>query len=156
MNKYYSDKKSILILNVITFVILICIIYIIKYNMYYIVTKYEVTEAVIEIFIISLITIYGVWSLIILPMWRRSVCYTLNEDELCISSGVIIRRLIRVKLSDVQYVEAICLPVFVRISLNFLLINVSGKRVVLKLLSPCNLEEIYSSINLKLIDREER
>ncbi len=146
MDKYYLDKNALAILNVIIICISVCIIVVIKYLLYYKLAEYNAVKLAIEIVAAGLVTIYVVWLLIILPMWYRSVCYTLSKDELRINSGVVLRKLICVKLADVQYIETLKVPIFYKASLNFLLINISGKRVVLKYLSNAHLEELYNKL----------
>ncbi len=154
MNKYYLDKQFIKFLKVITTIMLVCIILVLKYLLYNKLVKYNLTEKSINIVCASLITLYGVWLLIILPMWQRSVCYTLSKTELHISSGVIVRKNIRVRLADVQAVEVVRVPAFTAKSLNIMLIDVSGKRVSLKFLTKNNMEEIYRKINFQQMNKE--
>ena len=136
------------ILSVVIIVINICIITSLYYLLYYKMPYNNVAKQITEVIIIGMILLYGIWLIFIRPRWRRSVCYTLMPDELRVKSGVILSSIIYVRLTEISQIDRIKIPVFYSISLNFILINVSGQRVILKLLSDTDLEEIY----IKLMD----
>ena len=160
MKKYYADKRSLNFLRVVTFIIIICIIYAIKYLLYYIERRYPelftesaVPDVIVWIIVAALITGYVVFLFIILPMWYRSVDYTVTADEIIISSGVIFKNTTYVKISSVQYTAAVKCPLSEHTSFNFLLINAYGGRIAMAFLSCKEMEEINRKIQSYLRDR---
>ena len=162
MKKYYADKKSLNVLRVITFVIIIGIIIGLKYLLYYFERRYPdyflparftVPEVIVWIVIALLVTAYVVFLLIILPLWYRSVCFTVSADEIVLRSGVIFRNISYIKMSSVQYTTTICMPFSKHTSFNFLLINAYGGRLILMFLSYSDLTEIDKKIQQYLRSR---
>ncbi len=162
MKKYYADKKSLKFLRVVTFFIIVCIIIALKYLLYFLearypdyfaIAKFTVPEIIIWIFIGLLVTAYVVFLMIILPLWYRSVSYTLSSDEIVLRSGVFFHNTIYVKMSAVQYITTVSMPFSKHTSFNFLLINAYGGRLVMMFLSHSDMEEIYKKIQSYLSSR---
>ena len=140
--KYYGDKSILKILTVISIIIQICIIIIIIYEVYNNVVRSIPLKLVYVVTTFVLITAYAITSLVILPLWFRSLCYVVSSDEIIIHSGVLVKKVIRVKVTDIHYTSVIKIPVWVNKTMNFLLINLCGKRVLLKFLCSQDMEEI--------------
>ena len=162
MKKYYADKKSLNFLRVFTFIIIICIIIGLKYLLYYLEQRYPdyflpmkftVPEKIIWIFIALLITAYVVFLIIILPLWYRTVCYTVSADEIVLRSGLFFQNTTYIKMSSVQYTTAIRMPLSKYTSFNFLLINAYGGRLMMSFLSHSDLTEIDKKIQQNLRSR---
>lgn len=156
MNKYYLDNIQINILIVVAGIINICIITLLYYYMYYIMPYDGMVKQITEVIITGLIILYGAWVIFIRAGWRRSVCYTLTPDVLRIKSGVILSSVIYVRLAEISQIVKLKIPVFYSINLNFILINVAGKRVILELLSDRDMEAIYNKLANVCVNKEEK
>ena len=162
MKKYYADRKSLKFLRVFTFLLIICIITALKYLLYFLearypdyfaIPKFTVPEIIIWILIGLLVTAYVIFLMIILPLWYRSVSYTLSADEIIIRSGVYFSNTVYVKMSSVQYTTTVSMPLSKYTSFNFLLINAYGGRLVMMFLSHSDMEEIHKKIRTYLSSR---
>ena len=162
MKKYYADRKSLKFLRVFTFLLIICIITALKYLLYFLearypdyfaIPKFTVPEIIIWILIGLLVTAYVIFLMIILPLWYRSVSYTLSADEIIIRSGVFFSNTVYVKMSSVQYTTTVSKPLSKYTSFNFLLINAYGGRLVMMFLSHSDMEEIHKKIRTYLSSR---
>ncbi len=162
MKKYYADRKSLNFLRVFTFLLIICIIIALKYLLYFLEARYPdyfalakitVPEIIIWIFIALLVTAYVIFLMIILPLWYRSVSYTVSADEIVLRSGIFINGTTYVKMSSVQYMTTISTPFSRYTSFNFLLINAYGGRLVMMFLSHSDMEEIYKKVQSYLSSR---
>ena len=162
MKKYYADRKSLKFLRVFTFLLIICIIAALKYLLnflearypdYFALAKITVPEIIIWIFIGLLVTAYVVFLMIILPLWYRSVSYTLSSDEIVTHSGVFFTNTIYVKMSSIQYTTTVSMPLSKYTSFNFLLINAYGGRLVMMFLSHSDMEDIHKKIRTYLSSR---
>ncbi len=162
MKKYYSDRRSLNFLRVFTLLLIICIIIALKYLLYFLqarypeyfaLAKFTVPEIIIWIFIILLVTAYVVFLMIILPLWYRSVSYTISSDEIILRSGVFFKNTTYVKISAVQYTTTISMPFSRFTGFNFLLINAYGGQLVMMFLSHSDMEEIYKKIQSYLSSR---
>ncbi len=162
MKKYYADRKSLKFLRVFTFLLIICIIIALKYLLYFLEAKYPdyfalakvtVPEIIVWIFAALLVTAYVVFLLIILPLWYRSVSYTLSSDEIIIRSGVFMNTATYVKMSAVQYITTVSLPFSRYTSFNFLLINAYGGQLAMMFLSRSDMEDIYKKVQSYLSSR---
>ncbi len=153
MKKYKLDNQAIKLLNVILFILTICIMFFVKYVQYTKIGEIRYIPIIANAVILALCITYAIIAFIILPLWFRSVCYTVTQDEIIIKSGVLLRRTVYVKISAVQYLTAVKGPLSGHINLNFLLINAYGGRLYLMFLSSKDMEEIYKRINSYLKDR---
>jgi len=162
MKKYYADRKSLKFLRVFTFLLIICIIIALKYLLYFLeakfpdyfaIAKVTVPEIIVWIFAALLVTAYVVFLLIILPLWYRSVSYTLSSDEIIIRSGVFMNTSTYVKMSAVQYITTVSMPFSRYTSFNFLLINAYGGQLAMMFLSRSDMEDIYKKIQSYLSSR---
>lgn len=156
MNKYYLDNVQINILIVVAGIISFCIIALLYYYVYYIMPYDGMIKQITEVIITGLIILYGAWVIFIRAGWRRSVCYTLTPDVLRIKSGVILSSVIYVRLEEISQIVKLKIPVFYSKNLNFILINVAGKRVILGLLSDRDMEVIYNKLANVHVNKEDK
>jgi len=150
LKQYYSDKRTLNILNVINILLFICIIIGLIYKMYSIKELFRVTELIVEIVVFTLITAYAILAFVMLPIWYRSLCYCVSSEEIIIYSGVIVKRTTYIKTDLIQYTTVVKSPACFGANFNFLLMNVCGKRLVMKFLSLQDMEEINKIIQSKL------
>lgn len=157
MKKYNADIKSLNFLRVFIFILTICIILLLKYLSYYFVSRYQTCFYFIEIaariLSILLLTAYVVFVLIILPLWYRSVSYTLTPDEIILRSGIVFKNTTYIKMSSVQYITTVMMPFSRQTSFNFLLINAYGGIRSCVFLSVSDMEEISKKIQFYLSSR---
>ena len=146
MNKYYSDKTVLKIQVVINVMLLFCIIIALIYKTYYKNTYNAVVEPIPEKVTFSLIIVYAFLAFVMLPIWYCSLNYAVSSEEIILQSGVLIKKVIRLRTSDVQYLTTVKCRFLPKINLNFLLMNVYGKMLAMKFLSSDDLEEIVRII----------
>ena len=162
MKKYYADKKSLKFLRVTTFFIISGIIIGLKYLLdyleirfpdYFSLPKITVPEIIIWAVVILLVTAYVVFLMIILPLWYRSVSYSVSSDEIIMKSGIFVKNTCYIKMSAVQYTTAISMPFSQYTSFNFLLISAYGGRLICSFLSSSDVAEITKKIQQALSSR---
>ena len=162
MKKYYADKRSLKFLRVTTFLLISGIIIGLKYLLdyleerfpdYFSLPKITVPEIIIWAVVILLLTAYVLFLLIILPLWYRSVSYSVSADEIIIKTGLFIKNTCYVKMSSVQYTTAISMPLSEYTSFNFLMISAYGGRLVCFFLSSSDMAEINKKIQQALNSR---
>ncbi len=162
MKKYYADKKSLKFLRVMTFLVISAIIIALKYLLdyleqrfpdYFSLPKVTVPEIIIWAIVILLVTAYVIFLMIILPLWYRSVSYTVSADEIVIKTGIFVKNTCYIKMSSVQYTTAISMPFSEYTSFNFLLISAYGGRLICFFLSSSDMAEISRKIRQALSSR---
>ncbi|MBP1559760.1 MAG: PH domain-containing protein [Oscillospiraceae bacterium] len=124
-----------------------------RFPEYFALPKFTVPEIIIWAFVILLVTAYVVFLLIILPLWYRSVSYTVSPEGIVLRSGVFFKNTRYVKMSAVQYTTTVSMPFSKYTSFNFLLINAYGGRLLFCFLSSSDLEEIDKKIQQALRSR---
>jgi membrane protein YdbS with pleckstrin-like domain len=162
MKKYYTDKKSLIFLRVVTLIIIICIICGLKFLMYYFQQKYPnyfitiditIPEIVVWSLIAVFVTAYVLFILIILPLWYTTVSYALTDEEIIAKYGLFAKVRQYMKLSAVQYITRLSFPFSKYTSFNFIFVNALGGRLVLMFLSDKDANEITSQIDKYLKSR---
>ena len=156
MKKYYTDKRSLSFLRVFTLILVICIVIILKYSLYYFISKYPkyfepIQITLPEIAVWSLIALfviaYVLFIMIILPLWYSSASYAVSSDEIVVRYGVFSKIRQYMRLSAVQYITHVSFP-FSRITgFNFIVINALGGKIVLMFLSDRDATEISAKID---------
>lgn len=142
MKNYLPDKNCLVTLRIIiTFISLILLIAV----------RYFITA---KILVILISTIIGAAAFFImfayLPLFIKSVRYTVTENEIIKSSGVIMRFHQSVHYSSIQYTNIITTPFSQYTGLNFIVCFVYGGQLRLLFLNHRDAREI-----LKLMEREE-
>lgn len=162
MKKYYADRKSLKFLRAATFLLIACIILVLKYLLvylegrfpdYFALPRITVPEIIVWAFALLLVTAYVIFLLIILPLWYRSAVYMVSSEEIVIRSGVFVRNTVCIKMSSVQYTTAVSLPLAKYTSFNFLFINAYGGRLMCYFLSSADMEEIDKKIRQAIVSR---
>lgn len=142
MKNYLPDKNCLMTLRIIiTFLSFILIIAV----------RYFIT---VKILVILISTIIGAAAFFImfayLPLFMKSIRYTVTETEIIKSSGVIMRFHQSVHYSSIQYINIITTPFSQYTGLNFIVCFVYGGQLRLMFLNHKDAREI-----LKLMEREE-
>ncbi|MDE6665446.1 MAG: PH domain-containing protein [Ruminococcus sp.] len=142
MKNYLPDKNCLMTLRIIiTFLSFILIIAV----------RYFIT---VKILVILISTIIGAAAFFImfayLPLFMKSIRYTVTETEIIKSSGVIMKFHQSVHYSSIQYINIITTPFSQYTGLNFIVCFVYGGQLRLMFLNHKDAREI-----LKLMEREE-
>ncbi len=142
MKNYLPDKNCLVTLRIIiTFISLILLIAV----------RYFITA---KILVILISTIIGAAAFFImfayLPLFIKSIRYTVTENEVIKSSGVIMRFHQSVHYSSIQYTNIITTPFSQYTGLNFIICFVYGGQLRLLFLNHKDAREI-----LELMEREE-
>ena len=155
MKKYYADKRSLNILRVITFILLIVITIALKYLLYILQMRYPeyfaqakstVPEIIIWGVMIAIIAIYVLYILLYLPILYNSINYYVGKNDIASISGVFFRAKRYMKMSSIQYVTKITTPLSKYTGLNFIVISAHGGRMAFTFLSKSDVDEITTYI----------
>lgn len=149
MVKYYADKYILKFLFVINTIVLFCIMILIVYKKYYKNTENVLPESIPVTTVFALVIVYALFAFVMLPIWYRSLNYSVSPEEIIIQSGVISKAVTYLKTSEIQYVTTVKCRILPKVNLNFLLMDVYGKKLIMKFLSTENLEEIVKSIRFE-------
>lgn len=149
MVKYYADKELIKFLSVINVIVLYCIIILIIYQEYYRNIENVLPESIPVTTVFALVIVYALLAFVMLPIWYRSLNYSVSPEEIIIQSGVISKAVTYLKTSEIKYVTTVKCRILPKINLNFLLMDVYGKKHIMKFLSTENLEEIVKIIRFE-------
>lgn len=155
MKKYYADRRSLNILRVITFILLIVIAIGLKYLLYrlelmfpdYFKTEEStVPEIVIWTVMALAAAIYILYILIFLPLWYNSAKYCITDTDLISVSGVFFKSTHYMKISAVQYATLISAPLAKHSGFNFIVFSAHGGRMTFIFISQKDAEEIMASV----------
>lgn len=155
MKKYYADRKSLNLLRVVVFVLLVAIIFGLKYLLFWLEQKYPdyfipvettIPEIIIWSVIILLAAAYVLYILIYLPLWYNSINYYVSDSDLVSVSGIFMKSRKYMRLSSVLYVTAISAPFAKYTSFNFLVMSAHGGRMMFMFLSKSDMDEISAFI----------
>lgn len=155
MKKYYADRRSLNILRVITFILLIVIAIGLKYLLYrlelmfpdYFKTEEStVPEIVIWTVMALAAAIYILYILIFLPLWYNSAKYCITDTDLISVSGVFFKSTHYMKISAVQYATLISAPLAKHSGFNFIVFSAHGGRMTFIFISKKDAEEIMTSV----------
>ena len=110
-----------------------------------------------EILMYSLIGLFWViavlFGLILLPMYfRRTVIYV-SPAEITVHSGLLFLRRDHMKMSAVQYVTKISMPLSNLTGFNFIAAHALGGNILLPFLNSVDCEEIMNSLHLEITKR---
>lgn len=164
MKKYYADRKSLNLLRVVVFVLLVAIIFGLKYLLYWLEQRYPdyfipvkttIPEIIIWSVIILLAAAYVLYILIYLPLWYNSINYYVSDSELISVSGLFMKSRKYMRLSSVLYVTSLSAPLARYTSFNFLVMSAHGGRMMFMFLSQADIEEISRFILNDIKNREQ-
>lgn len=155
MKKYRADKKSLSLLRVISFILLIALIIVLRivlniartrYPEYFAVEESTLTEIIIWSLMILFIALYILFLLIYLPLWYSATEYGVSGSELSVKTGVFNTSVRYMKLSDVQYVTVLSTLFSAYTSFNFIVLSVHGGKMTFMFLSRAACDEIADFI----------
>lgn len=164
MKKYYADRRSLNILRVITFILLIVIAIGLKYLLYRLELTFPdyfktdentVPEIVIWAVMALAAAVYILYILIFLPLWYNSVKYCVTDTDLISVSGVFFKSTHYMKISAVQYATLISAPLAKHSGFNFIIFSAHGGRMTFIFLSQKDAEEIMGTVRKTVAKKEE-
>lgn len=150
MKKYYADRKSLNILRVIAFILLIVNGIVLKYVLYiaemkfpeYFVSGINAVEIVVWCIAGVFALIYILYILIILPLWYNNARYYVTDSDVIARTGVLVKNKQYMKLSAIQYTTRISAPLGRKSGFNFIIFNGYGGRLLFTFLSKNDADEI--------------
>lgn len=93
------------------------------------------------------------FGLILLPMYfRRTVIY-ISQTEITVHTGLFMLRRVHMKMSAVQYVTKVSMPLSTLTGFNFIVIRALGGNVVLPFLNAVDSDEILGILRLEISKR---
>lgn len=156
MKRFYADKKSLNFLRVAIFLALVLLAFVLNIALDYVervfpqyIPKFNISvpEIVWWALIVLFIIAYVIFILIILPLWYKTVRFTLYTDEIEVKYGFFSKTNQYMKLSAVQYTTKVSFPLSKFTSFNFIFLNALGGRVMLMFLSDRDAEYIAKKID---------
>ncbi|MGN0643223.1 MAG: PH domain-containing protein [Huintestinicola sp.] len=106
-----------------------------KFPQYLPESKVTLPERVIIALMIIFAAVYVVFILILLPMWYRTIRYTVTDREIISDTGLISKTHRIMKLSAVQNAALVSMPFSKYTGFNFISVNALGGRLILMFLS---------------------
>lgn len=95
------------------------------------------------------------FGLILLPMYfRRTVIY-ISQSEITVHTGLVFLKREHMKMSAVQYVTQISMPLSSLSGFNFVILRALGGNLVLPFLRTAECEEIMAAVDLVIKERVE-
>lgn len=145
---YYSDPKGRMFLSAAAFLLTIAAMIALNILRLYAEEKFPqyipenltvstapLPQEVIAVIMIAVAVLYVLFIIILLPMWYRSFKYVINDKEIISCSGIFSRTFRIMKLSAVQHVSRISLPLSEITCFNFISVNALGGRLYFMFLS---------------------
>lgn len=162
MKKYYADRRSLNILRVLAFILLIVIGIALKYVLYiaemkfpeYFVSGINAVEIVIWCIAGIFALIYILYILIILPLWYNNARYYVTDRDVIARTGVLVKNKQYMKLSAIQYTTRISAPLGRKSGFNFIIFNGYGGRLIFTFLSKSDADEITRLIQKNAVDNK--
>lgn len=143
MKVYQADK------NCMTFIrVLILLIMIILDSLAYI---YLTNYKLIMYITMGTITLLGIFfASIYVPLYFKMVSFRVSKEVLSKESGFFIKTNQTMKVSSVQYVTTIYIPLFRYIGFNFIIFNALGGYMIFNFLSKQDSSDILKYINKQI------
>lgn len=150
MKKYYADRKSLNILRVLAFLLLIVIGIALKYVLYITEKKFpeyfssgvNAVEIVVWCIAGAFALVYILYILIILPLWYNNARYYVTDKDIIARTGVLVKNKQYMKLSAIQYTTRISAPLGRKSGFNFIIFNGYGGRLIFTFLSKNDADDI--------------
>ena len=147
MRKYRPKTTALLIINIA--VILLCT------GLTVVTRIYLVSFRILMILLIALFWAAAVlFCCVLLPLYfRRTVVYV-SGIELCLHTGIFFWRREYMRMSAVQYVTSVSLPLSGFSGFNFIFVRGLGGTLVLPFLRSADCDDIINLIHIKITERQ--
>lgn len=150
---YVSDPKGRKFLSVGAFLLTVVILIALNILRLYLEDKFpsympdidirsRLPERIVAGLMIVLAVCYVVFIVILLPMWYKTIKYTVSDRNITAYSGLFSKTTRIMKVSSVQNVSRISMPLSKVTGFNFIGINALGGRIIMMFLSEKDCEEI--------------
>ncbi len=151
---FHSDKKGYSFLLAITTVLTAVVIGLLKYVLDKLQIMYPqlfvqekaLPEIIIYGAIILFVAAYIVFAVIFLRIWHRSLSYEISSREVISKAGFFTKTTRIMKISSIQYVTKISLPLSKLNSFNFVVVSALGGRLMMMFLSDSDSDEIIAML----------
>lgn len=143
MKVYQADKNCMIFIRVLILLVMIGLdalayIYLTNYKLIM-----YITMGVVSILGIFFASIY-------VPLYFKMVSFRVSKDVLSKESGFFIKTNQTMKVSSVQYVTTIYIPLFRYIGFNFIIFNALGGHMIFNFLSKQDSTDIIEYINKQI------
>jgi membrane protein YdbS with pleckstrin-like domain len=140
LKKYQADKNCMVFLRVLIIVVMV----VLDTVAYMYLQKFRILMYAI----MGVLTVVGVFfASIYVPLYFKNISYTVSNEMLSKESGFFIRANQTMKVSSVQYMTSIYIPLFRYIGFNFIIFNALGGSMIFTFLSNGDSKEVYKTIN---------
>lgn len=158
---YVSDPKGRKFLSAAAFLLTVVILIALNILRLYLEDKFpsympdidiraQLPERIVAGLMIVLAACYVVFIVILLPMWYKTIRYTVSDRHITAYSGLFSKTTRVMKVSSVQNVSRISMPLSRVTGFNFIGINALGGRIVMMFLSEKDCEEIIAFLGGRL------
>lgn len=143
MKVYRADSSSLTFIRVIILVVMVALdVVVYTYLKRYLVLTYV---------LMSVVTALGVFfSSIYLPMYFKYLYFRVGDDTISKESGFFIKSYQTMKVSSIQYVTYVYIPLFRYIGFNFIVFNALGGYMLFNFLSRDDSSDISNYINKRI------
>lgn len=163
---YLSDPRGRKFLSAAAFIVTLVIIAALNILRLYVSEKFpaympdmdtvrrSLPERVLIALMLTLLALYVIFIMILLPMWYKTIRYVINNKEIISRTGLFSRTYRIMKLSAIQHASRISMPMANVTCFNFISVNALGGRMVLMFLSDKDCKEIMEMIGKKFEKKE--
>lgn len=143
MKIYRADKNCMICIRILILLLMVVLdviayMYLQKYN-------------IIMYILMSIITVIGIFfASIYVPVYFKMVSFKVSKDILSKESGFFIRSNQTMKVSSIQYVTSVYIPLFRYIGFNFIIFNALGGYMIFNFLSKQDSVDILNLINKQI------
>ena len=158
---YCSDPRGRKFLSTFAFLMTLVVIFLLNVLRLYVAEKFpqylpdmsrvkSLPERVILGIMLALLIIYVIFIVILLPMWYKSIKYTVTDKEIISRTGLFSRTYRIMKLSAVQHAALVTMPLSGFTCFNFISIGALGGNLMLMFLSRKDCSEIMDILGAVL------
>ena len=141
--QYRSDPRGRKFLSAAAFILTLVILAALNILRGYVKEKFPqyipdtsiIPEKLVSAVMIAFAAVYVVFIVILLPMWYKTIRYTVKDGEIIARSGLFSRTYRIMKLSAVQHASKISMPLSKITCFNFISLNAMGGSMIMMFLS---------------------
>lgn len=107
--------------------------------------------------VMGVVTVVGVFfASVYVPLYFRMLVFRVSRDVLSKESGFFIKSTQTMRVSSVQYVTSVDVPLFRRVGFNFIVFNALGGRMVFNFLSKQDSVDVLEYVDARISGAETR
>jgi membrane protein YdbS with pleckstrin-like domain len=112
---------------------------------------YLAKYVIVRYIVMGVITVVGVFFLsIYVPIYFKRLSFKVSKEIISKESGFFIKSTQTMKVSSIQYVTSIYIPLFRYIGFNFIIFNALGGYMIFNFLSTQDSNKVLQYINRKI------